>query len=340
MLKLAKIAGYALLVPLGLAAAGITATIGWRPFLGPKARPLTDRKFQAAPERLQRGTYFVEHVAGCMECHSPHDWSKHDAPIPEGMKGAGTIFPLKGLPGRLVAPNLTPDPETGAGTWSDDQLARAIREGVGHDGRALFPLMPYQRFREMSDEDLASVIVYLRSLQPVRNPLPKSEIIFPVKYLIRNVPQPVLQPVSAPGPNAGALSRGRYQTQMASCIECHTPKDEHGQPIPGLEFGGGFILEGPWGRVASANITSDPAGISYYTREMFIQTIRTGTVGGVRELAPIMPWHVFRGMTDEDLSLIFTYLQSVKPVHHSVDNTEQPTYCRLCRNMHGLGERN
>jgi mono/diheme cytochrome c family protein len=324
MLKLAKIAGYALLVPLGLAAAGITATIGWRPFLGPKARPLTDRKFQAAPERLQRGTYFVEHVAGCMECHSPHDWSKHDAPIPEGMKGAGTIFPLKGLPGRLVAPNLTPDPETGA----------------GHDGRALFPLMPYQRFREMSDEDLASVIVYLRSLQPVRNPLPKSEIIFPVKYLIRNVPQPVLQPVSAPGPNAGALSRGRYQTQMASCIECHTPKDEHGQPIPGLEFGGGFILEGPWGRVASANITSDPAGISYYTREMFIQTIRTGTVGGVRELAPIMPWHVFRGMTDEDLSLIFTYLQSVKPVHHSVDNTEQPTYCRLCRNMHGLGERN
>jgi len=92
--------------------------------------------------------------------------------------------------------------------------------------------------------------------------------------------------------------------------------------------------------VASANITSDPAGISYYTKEMFIQTIRTGTVGGVRELSSVMPWHYFRGMTDEDLSLIFTYLQSVKPVHHNVDNTEKPTYCRLCRQTHGLGEMN
>ncbi len=83
-----------------------------------------------------------------------------------------------------MASNLTPDPETGAGSWTDDQLARAIREGVGHDGRALFPIMPYQRYRNMSDEDLASVVVYLRSLPAVHNRLPATEIIFPVKYLI------------------------------------------------------------------------------------------------------------------------------------------------------------
>ena len=70
---------------------------------------------------------------------------------------------LKGFPGLVFAPNITPDPETGAGNWTDDQLARAIREGVGHDGRALFPFMPYQDFRFYSDEDLASIIVYLRS---------------------------------------------------------------------------------------------------------------------------------------------------------------------------------
>ena len=79
---------------------------------------------------------------------------------------------LKGLPGKVYAPNITPDAETGAGNWSDDQLARAIREGVGHDGRALFPLMPYPDFHSMSDEDLASVIVYLRSLPPVHKPRP------------------------------------------------------------------------------------------------------------------------------------------------------------------------
>ena len=115
------------------------------------------------------------------------------------MEGAGEDFSvMKGLPGHVVAPNLTPDPETGSGSWSDDALARAIREGIGHDGRALFPMMPYENYRQMPDEDLASVVVFLRSLPPVRNPLPKTEIIFPVKYLIRSVPQPITEPVPAP----------------------------------------------------------------------------------------------------------------------------------------------
>ena len=101
---------------------------------------------------------------------------------------------MSDLPGHVVGPNLTPDVETGAGTWCDDQLARAIREGIGHDGRALFPMMPYEDFRHMSDEDLASVVVYLRSLAPaVHAELSKTEIIFPVKYLIRSVPEPSLR---------------------------------------------------------------------------------------------------------------------------------------------------
>ena len=112
--------------------------------------------------------------------------------------GAGQDIPMKGLPGRVVAPNITPDPETGAGNWTDDELARAIREGVGHDGRVLFPVMPYQRFRSLSDEDLASIIVYLRALPPVRRQQPATEIVFPVRYLIRSVPEPIDAPVPAP----------------------------------------------------------------------------------------------------------------------------------------------
>src|SRR6202043_2664037 len=100
------------------------------------------------------------------------------------------------LPGRIVAPNLTPDQETGAGSWTDDQLARSIREGVGHDGRALFPIMPYQHYRNMSEEDLGSVVVSRRSLPAAQNPLPATEIIFPVKYRIRSAPEPVTAPVA------------------------------------------------------------------------------------------------------------------------------------------------
>ena len=71
-----------------------------------------------------------------------------------------------------------------------------------------------------------------------------------------------------------------------------------------MDFGGGLILDGPWGRVASANITTDPSGIPYYDEAMFTQALRTGYVKA-RELNQIMPWHTYRGMTDQDLAAMF-----------------------------------
>ena len=101
---------------------------------------------------------------------------------------------------RLAPPNITPDKKTGAGTWTDDMFARAIREGVGHDGRALSPAMPYNNFKRLSDEDLASVIVYLRSLPAGHN------VVSPQKCLretesatersVRPITAPVLLPIS------------------------------------------------------------------------------------------------------------------------------------------------
>jgi mono/diheme cytochrome c family protein len=332
-----KIVEFILLGIVVLLAVVISATIGWRPFVGPRTRALTNRTFERTPERLARGKYLAESVAGCMGCHSLHDWSKHDAPIVPGMEGAGDIFPEEDLPGRIVAPNLTPDPQTGTGNWSDDTLARAIREGIGHDGRALFPIMPYQHLRHMSDEDLASIIVFLRSLPPVHHSLPKTAIIFPVKYLIRSVPQPVTAPVPAPDLST-PVKRGEYLATLAHCADCHTPQRQ-GQPIAGLEYAGGFILQGPWGRVASANITPDPSGISYYDDMLFLQVMRTGYVGA-RRLNQIMPWSEFRGMTDQDVAAIFAYLRTLKPIKHRVDNTEPPTPCKVCGAVHGAGDRN
>jgi hypothetical protein len=185
MSKVVKGLGIGLFVLVILAVVGISATIGWRPFIGPKSRALTDRKFEAPPERLKRGTYLAEHVAGSTVCHTPEEQGPNGPEILPAKKCSGQIFPLLGLPGILVAPNITPDPETGAGNFTDDQLARAIREGISHDGHTLFPMMPYTHYRRMSDEDLASIIVYLRALPPLRNSLPHTDIHFPVKYLIR-----------------------------------------------------------------------------------------------------------------------------------------------------------
>ncbi len=273
-----------------------------------------------------------------MLCHTPRDWTSLGSGVAQSNLGSGQVLPFTDLPGRVVAPNITPDPETGAGNWSDDQLARAIREGVGHDGRALFPLMPYEHFRSMSDEDLASIIVYLRALPPVRNPLPQTALIFPVKYLIRGVPQPLAAVVSDLDLSTPE-KRGAYMTTIGGCTDCHTPSDAHGMKLAGMEWGGGFILGGPFGRVASANLTPDPSGIPYYDAKMFVDVMRTGSVKA-RKLNPIMPTEAYRGMTDEDLMSIFAYLKTVKPVRHHVDNTEPAVLCKLCKAVHGGGNQN
>lgn len=335
--KLKKTAVWSLSVLLTGIAVTMTVTIGWRPVLGARSRPLTSRHFERTPERLERGKYLVNGVALCFDCHAQairdfKDVKPGEAPIFTKM-GSGRVMFEEGK-ARLVAPNITPDVETGAGTWTDDQFARAIREGIGHDGRTLFPLMPYQDFRHMTDEDLASVIVYIRSLEPVRNALPKTEVPFPLSRLIKSAPQPLTSPVMVDFPDP--IARGKYLTQVGHCVNCHTPKDKMGQPMPGMEFAGGESF-GP--TIVSANITKDPSGISYYDEKLFINVLRTGHVGA-RGLNAPMPWWFFKNMSDDDLKAIFAYLRTVKPVHHRVDNADGVTECKQCKHNHGAGKDN
>jgi hypothetical protein len=323
-----------LIVAVGVAAVKV---LGPRAFLGPRSRSLTSRTFEVTAARLERGKYLANSI-GCLYCHSPHDWSKRDDPILPGMIGAGQQLPYTDLPGKVFAPNLTPDKDTGAGNWTDDMLARAIREGIGHDGRALFGIMPFAHYRNMADEDLASIIVYLRSLPAVTNALLKTEIIFPVKYIMRNDPQPLT--TSVPSPDVSdPVKRGRFLVNLIGCEDCHTPVDNHHVPIAGMEFSGGQVFHAPWGMVASSNLTPDPSGIPYYDEAMFIKAMRTGDVGA-RELNKTMPWSALRTMTDEDLAAIFAYLKTLKPVVHRVDNTEPPTLYPLDGAMHGAGNQN
>jgi hypothetical protein len=320
-----------------LLAVAITATIGWRPIIGPRARPLTARTFERTPARLARGEYLVKGVTPCLVCHSKSDPSAQWVPLP-GAEGAGQVWMEPDLTW-VVVPNITPDRETGAGSWSDDAMARAVREGISHDGRALFPFMPYQHFRRMSDEDLASVLSYIRTLAPVHNQLPKIQIPFPVNRLINNAPQPLDGPVPEPDLST-PQKRGRYLATLAICTDCHTPMDDKNDPIPGMEFAGGTVIQIPGKKVvATANLTPSTSGIPYYTEELFLQVFHTGHAGA-REISDVMPWRFFANMTDEDLKAIFAYLKTLKPVEHYVDNSLPPTLCPLCGHMHGGGDRN
>jgi mono/diheme cytochrome c family protein len=184
-------------------------------------------------------------------------------------------------------------------------------------------------YRNLSDEDLASVVVYVRSLPAVRNPLPASKINFPVNYLVRGVPQPVTRPVSGPNPS-DAIARGKYLVNLG--CGCHDAVEK-------LPFAGGEALRGPWGDVTSANITPDPSGISYYTEATFLTALRTGYVGA-RELNAIMPFGEFKNLSDDDLKAMFAYLKTLTPTKHRVDNSLPPTDCKLCRKKHGAGNQN
>jgi hypothetical protein len=164
--------------------------------------------------------------------------------------------------------------------------------------------MPYSAYRDLSDEDAASIVVYLRSIAPVRNPLPLTRVNFPVNYLIRGVPEPVTSPVSGPVPQSSPVERGKYLATVG--CGCHIPTDHKG-PLPGLAYAGGEVLKGPWGEVTSANITQDASGISYYDEAMFLQVMRTGYVKA-RKLLSIMPFGEFANLTDDDLKAIFAYL--------------------------------
>jgi mono/diheme cytochrome c family protein len=330
---LARIAGYGFLVLLVLAALAITFTVGWRPVIGAKKRALTSRKFEPTPARMQRGDYLVHAVMHCMGCHSKHD-DKANPPVLVGQEGSGKVLFEEGNI-RLVAPNITSDPETGIGKWSDDAIARAIREGIAADGSTLFPVMPYEHFRDLSDEDLASIVVFLRSVPAAHSNLPSNKIPFLFARLIQGVPKPVNEPVPEPD-RSTPVKRGAYLVKMATCDDCHSPRDPKFQLIPGLAMSGGNPMEEG---VNSANITPDPSGIGYYDEALFVQTMRTGSVRA-RNLNSAMLWWVFRNMTDDDLKAVFAYLRTLKPVHHLVDNTEKPTLCKVCGQKHGLGDRN
>jgi mono/diheme cytochrome c family protein len=304
--------------------------------LGPE-EPVAVMDFTPTPERLARGQYLVENVMGCFGCHSDIDWAGTGMPRLGTEGGGGRVYDDT-LPFSIYAPNISPDPETGAGTWSNEQFVRVLRQGIGHDGRRLISLMPWQETRHLNDEDLAALIAYVRSIPPVKNTVPPLELPDEVRRALVSfeyltVPAP---PADAPA----AVRRGAYLVSVAGCGGCHTPYHPETGPYRHLAFGGGGPLHGPWGQVASANITPDASGIAHYDEAMFLRTIREGAVNGVRPLNHIMPWKYFRRMTDDDLKAIFAYLQTLPPVEHRVDNTEPPRPCKRCNGEHGYGDRN
>jgi mono/diheme cytochrome c family protein len=313
-----------------LASIAVVATasgLTWFMVTYPDVAPAKDLKIEVTLDRTIRGGYLAQHVAVCMDCHSDRDWTKYAGPIVENSEGrGGQLFgPEMGLPGKIYARNITP---SGIGHYSDGELVRAITEGVRPNGDTLFPLMPYPVFSQLCEEDIYSLVAYVRGLPAIENQVAETEIDFPVNMLIRTVPQPAALKKDCPKPS-DSVEYGKYLVTMASCSDCHSPSLE-GKPIAGKEFSGGVEFNLPWGKVRTANLTPDETGLASWTREQFIDRFKVYSLeGAVRDVAPgefntPMPWTLYTGMTREDLGAIYDYLRTVKPVHNQVDRFEAP----------------
>ncbi|CAN5520849.1 hypothetical protein BH10BAC3_BH10BAC3_07060 [soil metagenome] len=296
-----------------------------------EVRPLTSIKYESTTPRLKRGEYLTTGLLQCFTCHSPRNWDAPGAPpIAEKIGSGGTVL-IDDSTSFIIAPNITPDKETGAGTWTDDMLARAIREGVGHDGRALFWQMPSTTFINLSDEDLASVIVYLRSIPAVHNLVRSVKMPAAQRSEIEKSLKPLTEPVEIPD-LSDPIKKGRYLVKLGECAGCHTAHSDYN---PGL-FGGGNHIDRFGKKVFSANITADTSGMAY-SADGFIFVIRTGKGG---TLNPTMPWISFKNMTDDDLKAIYAYLRTFPAANHAINNQPPFTHCDICGQEHGLGKIN
>ena len=278
---------------------------------------------EKTPERVARGQYLANYVTICVDCHSERDWSRFSGPIVAGSFGkGGELFDQQfGFPGSFRARNITP---SGISRYTDGELFRVITTGVTKEGRAMFPVMPYHNYGRMDEEDIKSIIAYIRTLPGIKNDVPPSSADFPMSIIINTIPEKA-SPTKLPA-KTDVVNYGKYLVNAAACMECHT-QFAKGKLIAGTEFGGGREFPFPDGSmIRSGNISPDAAtGIGNWNEELFLNTFhsRSDSATLARKVQPgefnsIMPWTMYGKMHDEDLKAIYAYLRTVTPINNNV----------------------
>jgi mono/diheme cytochrome c family protein len=260
----------------------------------------------ADPDLVKRGAYLAR-IGDCVACHT----ADKSRPFAGGLPIA-TPF------GTIYTPNITPDPDTGIGQWSDADFVRAMHEGIGKGGERLYPAFPYAEYTKVTSEDVLAIRAYLNTLTPIHYTPPRNEMSFPFnqRWLMvfwnlfnftegRFVPDPK---------QAAEWNRGAYLVEgLAHCEECHTPRNL----LQGLKSTDRFsgAVQGGW---HAFNITPDKnSGIGTWSDDELVSYLSTGVAPGRANAAGPMGEVVADStqyLNPEDLRSIAMYLRSVPPV--------------------------
>ncbi len=255
---------------------------------------------------LERGTYLVKGIVACGNCHTPKGPKGEIA----GMELAGG-FKIEMEPFTAYTSNITPDRETGVGNWTDQQLFKAIREGIRPDGSLIGPPMPFEFYHELSDRDVNAIIAYIRSVKPIKNEVPKSvyRIPLPTSY------GPPVGKIADVDPS-NQVQYGRYLAGSAGhCLACHTPMVDGKFDFENQLGRGGQPFEGPWGVSVSRNITPHKSdGLGDWSDAEIKKAITSGVSKDGTKLNPPMGYHYYKNISDDDLDAIVAYLRTLKPL--------------------------
>lgn len=261
---------------------------------------------ETAPETpLERGKALMNGIVACGNCHTPQG---PNGPVPGMELAGGTPFDEK--PFTAYASNITPDPETGIGRWTDEQLMTAIREGKRPDGSLIGPPMPYEFYRHLSDNDVRAIVAYLRSVPAVKNAVPRSVYRMPLPAAygppVGSVPEV---------PRTDAVAYGAYMAgPLGHCLECHTPMLPDGRRDMTRAGLGGEHFTGPWGTTVSRNITSDKEhGLGLWTDAQIKRAITEGVRADGTRLGPPMGFHFYKNIDEADLTALVAYLRTLPP---------------------------
>lgn len=264
-----------------------------------------------AQTEVERGKYLVESIMGCGNCHTPV--GPNGPILDKALSGGPPIG--EGNAFTAIPSNITPDPGTGIGKWTDAEIKTAIRQGRrplnSQNGSTLIgPPMPFGQYRGIADADIDAVVSYLRTVPAVRNAVAKSTYNIPLPPAWG---PPIDKPITAP-PSSDEVAYGAYLAgPLGHCVECHTPMGpDHRQQFATLRGAGGMQFNGPWGLSVAKNITSDPEqGLGKWTDTEIERAIRSGIDKDGHALKPPMGYGYYSKISADDMAALIAWLRSL-----------------------------
>lgn len=270
---------------------------------------------QSQESAVERGAYLVK-AAGCVGCHTAK----------RGIHFAGGLG-LKTPFGTFFSPNITPDPDTGIGSWTDEDFIRALHEGVSPDGSRYFPVFPYPSYTKMTEEDALAIKAYLFSLEPVKQANREHDVFFPFSWRFLQRGWRMInfdEGRYEPDPKASdQVNRGGYLVDaLAHCGECHTPRNFMGGIDNDMYLAG--TPDGPEDQLVP-NITPHESGAIDWSERDLVGLMKTGLKPDFDNVQGTMAEAIEEGLmhlTDEDLTAIAVYLKTVPPIDNRVERDD------------------